>query len=105
VAYDTDWINANDEGLQKKVRVAMCATALAVLGESPSGTPNGPLHTKRHALGAAVLTDGGLAQLERFMFSACAGTGAITTASNDAAIDTRLSSIWSDLAGVMITDG
>lgn len=98
MAYDTDFNNANDEGLQKKVRAAMCATALQVIGEAQGASDI--LTTKRHALGVAVLADGGLSQLERFMFAACSGAGAITPASNDVAIDTRLSAIWNDLAGV-----
>lgn len=102
MAYDTDYTAANDETLQKKVRAAMCATALAIIGETWSGSST--LGLKRHALGHAVLADGGLAQLERFMFAACSGAGAITTGSNDAAIDTRLSGIWNDLAGVTAID-
>lgn len=99
MAYSTDFINANDDGLQQKVRAAMCAAALNIIGEAPSSNVNKQM--KRHALGEKVLADGGLAQLERFMFAACSGSGAITPASNDAAIDTRLASIWDDLAGVL----
>ena len=102
MAYDTDFTNANNEGLQKKVRAAMCSTAMAVLGETWSGSST--LGLKRHALAEKVLADGGLAQLERFMFAACSGGGAVTPTSNDAAIDTRLSGIWNDLAGVTAID-
>jgi len=99
--YSTDFTNANDEPLQQRVRVAMCATAALIVGEAWTG--NGDKNAKRHALGVAVLVDGGLAQLERFMFAACAGA-ALTPASTDANIDSRLSAIWDDLAGVRVID-
>lgn len=101
MAYNTDYTNANDESLQQRVRVAMVNTAIAIVGESVGS--NGAAHAKRHALGLAVLADGGLEQLERFMF-ACVAGAALTPASSDANIDSRLSAIWNDLAGVMITE-
>lgn len=101
MAYDTDFANANDETLQKRVRVAMVNTATAIVGEAfASGQTIG---MKRHALGLSVLADGGIADLERFMF-ACVAGGAITPASTDANIDTRLSAIWNDLAGITVLD-
>src|SRR5262245_5557569 len=103
MAYDTDFTNANDEGLQKRVRVSMCNAALSIVGEALSGAGLTVKHEKRHALGVAVLADGGLAQLERFMFAAVAG-GAITPSSTDAQIDTRIAGIWDDLAGVLVSD-
>ena len=102
MAYSADYAAANDESLQQKMRVAMCNTALAIVGESQASGTTVKIQ-KRHALGVAVLADGGLAQLERFMFAGVAA-GALTTGSSDAAIDTRLASIWDDLAGVLISD-
>lgn len=81
----------------------MCNTATAIVGEALTGNGLTEKHKKRHALGVAVLADGGLSQLERFMFTAVAG-GALTTGSTDAAIDSRLSAIWDDLAGVLVSD-
>jgi hypothetical protein len=100
VPYDTDWTNANDEALQKRVRVAMVRTATLIVGEAWT---NATLGMKRHALGEKVLADGGLAELERFMF-ACVAGGAITPASTDTDIDNRLSAIWNGLAGVANVD-
>ena len=85
MAYDTDFANANDTALQERVRVAMVNTATFIVGEAPTGA--GILTDKRHALGVLVLADGGLAQLERFMFATVAGA-AITPASTDVNIDT-----------------
>ena len=97
MAYDTDYANANDGPLQQRVRVAMVNTATLIAGEAPSS--GFARDEKRHALAVSVLSDGGLKDLERFMFAAVAG-GAVTPASSDAQIDTRLASIWNDLAGV-----
>lgn len=101
MAYSADYVNANDEGLQQKVRIAAVSAALSIAGETITGS--GDVNRKRAALAQLVLADGGIGQLERFMFASVAG-GAITTSSTDAEIDTRVASIWNDLAGVMANE-
>jgi hypothetical protein len=95
--YATDFTNANDDSLQQKVRVAAVAAALNISGEAV--TSRNTVDEKRHRLAELVLSDGCLEQLERFMFAVVAA-GAVTPASTDAQIDSRLSAIWNDLAGV-----
>jgi hypothetical protein len=95
--YATDYANANDDSLQQKVRVAAVSAALNIAGEAT--TTKNTVDEKRHRLAETVLADGCLDQLERFMFAVVA-TGAITPASTDAQIDTRVAAIWDDLAGV-----
>ena len=97
MAYATDYTNANDGSLQQRVRVAMIAAALAIAGEAV--TSKNVVDEKRMALAKLVLSDGGDSQLERFMFAVVAGN-AITPASTDAQIDTRLGAVWNDLAEV-----
>lgn len=101
MAYDTDFTNANDGGLQQKVRCGMVKIAMDIVGEAVGA--NGARHEKRHNLGVLVLRDGGLEQLERFMFACCSG-GGLTASSTDTDINNRLSAIWDDLAGVKIQE-
>jgi hypothetical protein len=97
MAFTDDFTLANDGTFQQKLRMAICKTAVSVAGEA--STVLATKDEKRHQLAVAVLVDGGIGKLEAFAFASVAG-GALTGASTDTDIETRLSAIWNDLAGV-----
>lgn len=99
MAYSDDYNLAVNETWRQRVVIALKSAAIDVAGEA--GTA-GTIKTKRHDLAVRVLNDSdALYSLFRF---AVVADGAVTLASTDAQIKTRISAVWNDHAGVLSTD-
>ncbi len=81
-----------------RLEISLIKTALAVVGEAGSGTG----HDKRHALGVKVLNNPG--KLSGVFLRAIAalddGSVLADSAAGDTALDSAVSSVFSDIAGV-----
>lgn len=94
---------AADVTFQGQIRAAALSYSL-VVGAEAFGT-HGQVNVKRQALAQAVIADGCVAMLQRFVWgiAATAGFSAIvndTTNANDAAINSAIVSQYNVLAGV-----
>ncbi len=81
-----------------RLSMSITKTALAVVGEAGSGAG----HDKRHALGVAILNDPGRYE-GRFLRAIAAlddGSVLADNAAGDTALDSAVSSVFSDMAGV-----
>jgi hypothetical protein len=95
---------ALDATFRNRLQPAICAAANNIAAEAASA--HNRVDEKRHYLATLVLADGGAAKLSAFAFSAVSVNPAWTTAAppTDAQIDTAISSIWNNLAGVSAAD-
>jgi len=84
-----------------KVHVAMAKTAVAIVGEAASANSN--TDNKRHKLGVQVLRDPA-AWIEQFSI-ATVSDDATNNSSTDAAVESRISAIWNDIAGIGSHEG
>lgn len=100
MAYTDQAALANDVTFRDRVRVAIVTAAIAVMGETQTGTDQ--QYGKRQALAYAMLTNSG-GYLERFAWGVVANA-AITGASNDGDIQFTVDSLIDDMAGVTQQD-
>ena len=97
MGYDADYQAAGDSPFRARLKMALIAAAIAIQGEAT--TAKTVKDEKRGALADVVLNSMGEELLTRFALAAVVG-GALTTASTDGQIDTRVAAIWNDMAGV-----
>lgn len=92
MAYDTDFTNAQDQGLLRKIQIAICSVAIDVQAEASSTA----FHAARSAYALLVLANpAGYADV--LAYGMCADA-AITPASSDAQVKTRASAVWNAYA-------
>jgi hypothetical protein len=97
MAFSDQYTLANTATHRQKVQIAMCKVATMVVGEAP--TASNRRDEKRHALGVAILADGGVSKLDAFAY-ACGGIGTLSGTSTDNDIEFVVTSVYSDIAGV-----
>jgi hypothetical protein len=93
---------AKDTTFREKVRVAAVKASISIVGEAQSA--DNRRTEKRHALGVAVLSDGGLSKLDSFAWAVASLTG-ISGSSTDTELENAVASIFGDLAGVSNSEG
>lgn len=98
---------AGDAVFQSQVRSAAVGYAHTVMAETPGA--HYAQQSKRYALAASVLQDGGVSTLTRFVWGLASKSGfsAIpndTGNANDAAINSAIITVWDDLALVTGAD-
>ncbi len=96
MVFRDQWNLATDDNFKRRVEIAMLGAAIAIQGES-TGTAN---HTNRANYAKLVLNDP-----ERYMplfsLAICAYDGALTSGSDDTAIQGDVSAVWNALAGTV----
>ena len=101
MAYVDQAILANDTAFRSRVKVAIVTAALVIGGEA-KGAQSESKYRKRQGLAYSILVDPN-SHLDRFSFSATADP-LVIAASLDAVLQTRVESLWNDLAGVNALD-
>lgn len=93
---------AADETFQVRVRGAAVKSALAIMADTPTNTPEAiDTHRRRAALAREVLLDP--SRLAASMAPGVASNAAITAESSDNDIEFTVNSIWSAYAGVVLS--
>ena len=96
MAYLDDSILSGDANFQARIRMAMVKAAVAVAGEAR--TANAVVDNLRSTLAKDVLNN---PDIFKPLFAASAiEAGSLVSASTDAALDSAIASVWSDIAGV-----
>lgn len=90
--YNSDFSTAQDGNVLQRIQESLCAQAIAIQSEAT----NTALHAQRSAYALLVL-DNPIGYAQKMAYGICAG-GAVTTASSDAVIDTRVSAVWNAYA-------
>ena len=103
MAFADQAVLADDATFRSKVRVALATAAVQVMGEDQAAFSDAEFG-KRQSLAFEVLRSaaGGM-WLEVFVW-ATVQNAAITSGSNDGAIQFQVNAVWDDIAGVRITD-
>jgi hypothetical protein len=92
---------AADELFQSRVRGAAIKSALAVMADVPTNTPEAiEAHRKRAQLAREVLLDP--VRMARSLAPGVAANAAISAESSDSDIEFTVNSIWSAYAGVIL---
>src|SRR5437016_3396645 len=89
-------ILAETPAFVERVRIGMCAAAIAVQAEAPA-TPN---HTNRATYAKLVLNSPD-SYAPLFALAICAFDSSLTAASADAAVQADVSAVWNALAGTL----
>ena len=101
MAFVDSYALANNSTFKEKVIVAMVKVAVQIVGEAVT-VGDEIKHEKRHRLGVKILNDPSL-MLMPFAYAIVSG-GILVTGSSDADIEFTVTSVFDDIAGVLITD-
>lgn len=83
-----------------KIRVAILKVATDVAGEVPTAPVNIVKDEKRHVLATAILNPGGVALWFQPFAETCAALGTLTPSSTGPDVESIVTSIWNDMAGL-----
>lgn len=91
---------AIDTAFRSRVELATVGAAVDIVGEAQGGASDA-LHDKRHNLGVKVLrADKGIIDVFIKAVSTQVGDVADPSTITDGSIDTQVSAVWNDVAGV-----